>query len=74
MGRINKAHRLDTSESLKGEEGLRKQCREGGDEDRCVGVHVKTQVFKDQVKTWPCDLEGRCREQGVKKYTPKFST
>lgn len=64
MGRINKAHRLDTSESLKGEEGLRKQCREGRDEDRCVGVHVKTQAFKDQVKTWPCDLGADAESKG----------
>ena len=64
MGRINKAHRLDTSESLKGEEGLRKQCREGGDEDRCMGVHVKTQALKDQVKTWPCDLGADAESKG----------
>lgn len=50
--------------SLKGEEGLRKQCREGRDEDRCVGVHVKTQAFKDQVKTWPCDLGADAESKG----------
>ena len=29
-------------------------------ENRLLKLHVQNQAFHNQVKTWPCELEGEC--------------